>query len=143
MQSQTLHSPLWALPADLHVAHRQPRANQCEHKIRIWGSGLLTPPICPCRHPTGAEHGWVSFPCSHHHRFAGSRDHHGCPADTTHWCYFNFRYFFSLHGGKKQIQDLLHLVRNGCLFRQPNEVIAETRCPHTPFNTHLPETRKE
>lgn len=34
-------------------------------------------------------------------------------------------------------------MRNGCLFRQPNEVIAEKRCPHTPFNTHLPETIME
>lgn len=65
----------------------------------VWtgGSGLLNPPICPCRRPMGAQHGRVSFPCC----FAGSRDHHGCPADTTHWCYFNFRYFFSLHGGEK------------------------------------------
>lgn len=50
---------------------------------------------------------------------------------------------FPFMEGKKQIPDLLHLVRNGCLFRQPNEVIAETRCPHTPFNTHLPETIME
>lgn len=45
--------------------------------------------------------GSVSSPCSHHCCFAGSRDHHGCPADTTHWCCFNFRHFFSLHGRKK------------------------------------------
>lgn len=139
VQAQTSHSLLWVLP----VCWIQPRANQCEHKAWIGGSGLLNPSICPCRHPMGTQHRSVSFPCSHHRGFAGSRDHHGCPADTTHWCYFNLRYFSSLHGGKKQIQDLLHLVRNGCLFREPNEVIAETRCPHTPFNTHLPETIME
>lgn len=50
---------------------------------------------------------------------------------------------FPFMEGKKQIQGPLHLVRNGCLFRQPNEVITEKRCPHTPFNTHLPETIME
>lgn len=131
--------------ADLHVGYRQPRADQCERKVWDSGSRLLNPLIWPWRHPIRAEHGRVSSPCrgSHHCCFAGGRDHHGCQADIIHWCYFHFRYFFSLHGGKKQIQGPLHLVRNGCLFRQPNEVITEKLCPHTPFNTHLPETIME
>lgn len=57
VQAQPLHSPLWVLPAELHAGYRQPRAQQCEHKVWIWCSGLLNPPSCPCMHPTRAQRG--------------------------------------------------------------------------------------